>query len=799
MDTSEGPTQTLTMTFNELLDPNSVPGTARFRVRITSSLKTLTVTNTGVSGRAVWLTLDPAVTADDQMELDYNSICGVTSAGPCIRDLAGNGSGIIEVWPVAHGPPSSGGGFGGGGGGSRISSDASLSDLSGSASVDGEDFGETLSLSPAFDASTEDYTAAVPFSKTHVRLTPAVNQRDATLKVGPLDGKLAEVESGQPGPAFALVLGENVFEIEVTAEDGDTVETYTVTVTRAPPPLGDLTARADGEALTLTPAFDAATADYTATAPFDATHARLTPTSGQPDATVRIGPRGGELAEAESGEPGLAHELTVGENVFEIEVTDADGAVAVYTVTVTLPPPPVPLDESAVREHLFPLLADGDGFRSRLFLTNASAYARNDCALELHGTGLDVARFEEHPALTVANTGIDIDLKETGVGVALATAGAGPLAFGYAKLSCAEPAVARLLLVLESGGAPAALTHQESARPARSHRFALPPRLGRPGLLLTNDGAEAAACAIEAETAAGEAAGGGNVAVPAHATVFRFLDELVPAADEPASGEAAMVTCDRPVAALGVPLSAGGVFAALTGAVPETGAEAPARQMLPLILDGGGFRSRLEVTNRSAAANRCMMDFHGAGVNTYRFADTEGVTRDGFGRALLELPPDGRVALTSFGRHSYAYGHAVLDCEGPVDARVLLTAGDGDEVAGMAQIPSAQFAREFRFPVAPGLERMALFLTGAGETDAVCEVSLTAADGREAAGPPIGIGAESTALRFLADLIESPADIAGGAVALRCDGPVAAVSLPFAGAAFAAVPPVVRGFQEDGN
>ena len=358
--------------------------------------------------------------------------------------------------------------------------------------------------------------------------------------------------------------------------------------------------------------------------------------------------------------------------------------------------------------------------------------------------------------------------------------------------------MARLLLVLESGGAPAALTNQESARPAHAHRFALPRRLGRPGLVLTNDGALEATCAIEAETAAGGSAGG-NVAVPATATAFRFVDELVPAGDETAPGGAVSVTCDRPVAALGVPLTAGGVFAALAGAVPEAGAEPPARQVLPLVLDGAGFRSRLEVTNLSAAANRCEMEYHGAGVNTYRFADAAGVTRDGFYRALLELPQDGGVALTSFGRHSFAYGHAVLDCEGPVDARVLLTtdAGDGEEVAGMAQIPVAQFARELRFPVASGLERMALFLTAAGETGAVCEVSLAQAGGEETAGPPIQVEAESTELRFLADLFEAPENFAGGAVALRCDGPVAAVSLPFAGAAFAAVPPVVQGFHAD--
>ena len=491
-----------------------------------------------------------------------------------------------------------------------------------------------------------------------------------------------------------------------------------------------------GETLALTPAFDPSVTEYAAAALFSMTHARLTPELGQEDATAQIGPRGGELSDAAGGEPGPVLALAVGENVFEIAVTAGGGTAATYTVTVTRPAPPVPLDGTAAREHLFPLLADGDGFRVRLFLTNVSAYPRNACALTLHGPGLDAGRFEAHPALTVSGGELEIDSGPTGAGVALATGGAGELAFGYAKLACAEPAAARLLLARESGGVPAALANQESARAARLHRFPLLSRLGRPGLALANDNGQAAACAVEVETAEGESAGGGNLALPAHGAAFRFVDEIASRENgEETDGGAVTVTCDRPVAALAVPTTAAGVFTALEGAVPETDetteeAEAvAARRILPLVLDGAGFRSRLEVTNRSDADNGCALEFHGAGVNTARFPSSADLVRDGFRRATFELAQDERISVTSFGRHSYAYGYAALDCEGPAEARVLLTAGDGDEADGMAPIPPAQFAREVRFPVAPGLDRMALFLTNAEETDAVCEASLTPAGG----------------------------------------------------------------------
>ncbi len=53
----------------------------------------------------------------------------------------------------------------------------------------------------------------------------------------------------------------------------------------------------------------------------------------------------------------------------------------------------------ATLTHLFPLLADGDGFRSRLFLTNVAA-PDNRCALELRGTELTAARFDGAAGVT---------------------------------------------------------------------------------------------------------------------------------------------------------------------------------------------------------------------------------------------------------------------------------------------------------------------------------------------------------------------------------------------------------------
>ena len=478
-----------------------------------------------------------------------------------------------------------------------------------------------------------------------------------------------------------------------------------------------------------------------------------------------------------------------------------------------------PLDKTASREHLFPLFADGDGFRSRLFLTDASG-ADNRCSLTLHGRGLDASAFGEHPALTASVAGIDVDLDASGATVQLTTAGIGNLTVGYAKLACAQPAVARMLLTLENGGAPVALTNLESARAIHSFQFPVLPRLGRFGLVLANDDELAAACAVEVESAGeasaeGMSAGGGSIAVPAQSVALRFLDELVPL-EEGAADATATVTCDRPVAALGVPLH-GGDFAALTAvdleaagsadgeeaSVADSGEKSRWHRILPLVQDGGGFQSNLLVTNLAESANHCTMRFDLPGVPSAKFQSAAGVSWDGSRTALLELAsPGSQISLPSADRSIFvSLGYATLDCDAPADVRNLLTTRTSGAPAGIAAVAPVQSAQEFRFPVLPGLGSISLALTNPAQDGASCEATLKLA-GREetlAANVSVQIESESTAIRFLADLFELPGDFAGGETALLCDREIMAISLPATvGAAFTGVlPVVVRTDSED--
>ena len=95
------------------------------------------------------------------------------------------------------------------------SSDATLSDLT----LSDVDFG-------TFASSTTTYTASVAHRVTGTTVTPTVNHSGASYVIK-LDGVV------DADGVVGLSVGNNVITIEATAEDGNTTQTYTVTVTRS--------------------------------------------------------------------------------------------------------------------------------------------------------------------------------------------------------------------------------------------------------------------------------------------------------------------------------------------------------------------------------------------------------------------------------------------------------------------------------------------------------------------------------------------------------------------------------------
>lgn len=94
------------------------------------------------------------------------------------------------------------------------SSDADLADLSASG----------VTLSPAFSSAATSYTASAAHSTSTTTIHTEASDDGATVTI-----------NGEAGPdqAIALNVGSNVITVEVTAEDGTTTKTYTITITRA--------------------------------------------------------------------------------------------------------------------------------------------------------------------------------------------------------------------------------------------------------------------------------------------------------------------------------------------------------------------------------------------------------------------------------------------------------------------------------------------------------------------------------------------------------------------------------------
>ena len=201
------------------------------------------------------------------------------------------------------------------------------------ASTDATLSGLTLSdVTLAFASNTTRYTANVASDMDETTVTAAANDGGATYVVK-LEG-VADSDGVIP-----LAEGGNVITVEVTAEDGNTVRTYTVTVTRAAPPSADATLSDLALSGVDIGTFDPATTEYAASVGNEVEQTTVTATANDGGAAYAVKLDG--VADADGTVP-----LDVGGNVITVEVTAEDGNTAkTYTVTVTrtaLPPAVAP-------------------------------------------------------------------------------------------------------------------------------------------------------------------------------------------------------------------------------------------------------------------------------------------------------------------------------------------------------------------------------------------------------------------------------------------------------------------------
>jgi uncharacterized repeat protein (TIGR02543 family) len=180
-----------------------------------------------------------------------------------------------------------------------------------------------VNLSSEFAGGTKSYTASVANTVSSITITPTVAQANATtVQYLGATGTIPFIGE--------LSVGPNVIRTVVTAADGITVSTYSVTVTRISD-IATLSALAISYGTLNTP-FNSETPDYSLSVPYSVSSITITPTVTQPNATT-VQYLGGTGTTASTLFTGA---LPVGTNVIRTVVTALDGTTKkAYTVTVT--------------------------------------------------------------------------------------------------------------------------------------------------------------------------------------------------------------------------------------------------------------------------------------------------------------------------------------------------------------------------------------------------------------------------------------------------------------------------------
>ncbi len=218
----------------EITDGDSTPSTGDHSdfgsINVTggSVVHTFTIINTGTL--ALNLTSEPKVLISGLHSADFS--VNTQPASP-VAALTGTTTFQITFDPSAGGTRSasvridnddgdedpynfsiSGTGF--------VSADADLTSLITSAGT----------LTPGFDAGTTSYAASVGYTSSSLSVTPTHSDANAAIQVRINSGGYASVDSGTASASLPLNTGSNTIDVLVTAQDGSTVKTYTLTVTR---------------------------------------------------------------------------------------------------------------------------------------------------------------------------------------------------------------------------------------------------------------------------------------------------------------------------------------------------------------------------------------------------------------------------------------------------------------------------------------------------------------------------------------------------------------------------------------
>ena len=181
-----------------------------------------------------------------------------------------------------------------------------------------------VTLSPSFATDTTSYTGDVPGNVVDTTVAATTTDEGATVAFTP-----ADADDTTDGHQVTLGVGPNPITVTVTAEDGATVQSYTITViTKSNDASLSALTLSD---VTLSPSFATDTTSYTGDVPGNVVDTTVAATTTDEGATVAVTP-----ADADDTTDGHQVTLAVGPNPITVTVTAEDGTtVQSYTITVT--------------------------------------------------------------------------------------------------------------------------------------------------------------------------------------------------------------------------------------------------------------------------------------------------------------------------------------------------------------------------------------------------------------------------------------------------------------------------------
>ncbi len=274
----------------------------------TLSPSNITLNPTGTANGTVGVTGSGTIYTVTISNITGSGSLGISIAAGTASDLAGN------LAPAA-GPAAT---F------AISSADATLGSFSTSAGT----------LSPSFTSGHTTYTETVPNTTTSITVKPTANSTTAKSITVTAGGVTNTVASGLSSPAIALAIGPNIITVKITAQDGVTTDTYTITVTRTGSSNANLSNLVVLSSCTLKPSFSTNTTGYTASVSNAVTSVTVTPTTQDPTATVTVGG-----VTVKSGKASAPIALAVGANTILVVVTAQDNVtIKTYTIVITRAP-----------------------------------------------------------------------------------------------------------------------------------------------------------------------------------------------------------------------------------------------------------------------------------------------------------------------------------------------------------------------------------------------------------------------------------------------------------------------------